>query len=86
MTLTASAVTGDYQFISLLGSNQNFLNPHAVALDSSGNVFVLDSGHNRVLKFSNTGAPSPWATWTGSFNNPQGIALAGRKRIRGRFW
>lgn len=35
--------------------NGQFEQPYAVAVDGSGNVYVADSGNNRVQKFSSTG-------------------------------
>ena len=56
--------------VSVIG---NFTNPHDIAIDSQKNVYVLDSGNNRVQKFDKTGhSPTSFAT---GFNNPQGIAI-----------
>jgi len=38
--------------------NGHFRSPHGVALDQSGNVFVADSGNNRVQKFECPTSPS----------------------------
>ena len=59
-----------------------------VAVDSSGNVYVVDSGDNRVVKFSNTGTfvvawgctdadtePCRDGSGSGQFNSPSGVAV-----------
>ncbi len=52
--------------------------PQGVTVDSSGNVYVVDTGNNRIQKFTSAGVHT--ATWgtAGSgnlqFNNPTGIA------------
>ena len=56
-----------YQFVTKWGSFGNgdslFGNPTSVAIDSSGNVYVLDSDYNRVQKFTNAGAfITKWVT------------------------
>ncbi len=53
--------------------------PSGVAVDSGGNVYVTDTGNDRVEKFTATGAfISQWGTsgsGTGQFNKPWGVAI-----------
>ena len=49
-----------------------FSHPTDIAVDSSGNVYVVDQGNNRVEKFANTGA---YATQWGSFGSGNGLFL-----------
>jgi LmbE family N-acetylglucosaminyl deacetylase len=55
-----------------------FNNPKGVALDNNGNVFVLDSGNSKVMKYENSGnLTKTWGSYgTGNsqFKNPRGIA------------
>jgi sugar lactone lactonase YvrE len=64
------AGTGDGQF------NQ----PESIATDPSGNVYVVDTGNNRVQKFSPNGAfITKWGgagSADGQFNYPGGIAVS----------
>jgi sugar lactone lactonase YvrE len=46
-----------------------------VAVDSSGNVYVLDSGVSKVLKFTSTGASL--TSWDGTGNGSGGAAFSG---------
>lgn len=75
---SASAVGEQYYFHLKWGGpgtlNGNFSNPHDIAIDSQGNVFVLDSGNNRVQKFDKTGHFISTSFPT-TFSNPQGIAV-----------
>ena len=78
-TVTVTAVT----FVTTWGSsgtgNGQFANLTGVGLDASGNVYVADSGNNRIQKFSSSGnfiiswgAPG---TGNGQFNDPRGVAV-----------
>ena len=53
--------------------------PFGIALDSSGNVFVSESGNGRIQKFTNTGIfTTKWGSRgsaDGQFLVPHGIAI-----------
>ncbi|MGA2791297.1 MAG: 6-bladed beta-propeller [Candidatus Bathyarchaeia archaeon] len=70
--------------------NGQFSGPWGLAVDSAGNVYVADSGNNRVEKFTGTGtyvtqwgcvSPSasfpacPASSTNGQFNDPNGVAV-----------
>jgi DNA-binding beta-propeller fold protein YncE len=62
------------------GSGDGQLNfPESVAIDSSGNVYIADSGNNRIQKFSSDGTfITKWGSLgngTGQFHEPSGIAV-----------
>jgi tripartite motif-containing protein 71 len=67
--------------ISGTGSGQ-LSGPLGVAIDSSGNVWVVDSGNSRVEEFSSEGAYIKSVGSKGSgkteFKEPKGIAFSGR--------
>jgi tripartite motif-containing protein 71 len=58
--------------------NTQFKNPASVAADFAGNVYVADTGNNRIKKFSSTGAfLAKWGTegaGNAQFQYPWGIA------------
>src|SRR5438876_663229 len=59
--------------------NGQFKNPSYVAVDSSGNVYVADSGNNRIQKFNSDGTfITKWGstgTADGQFRGPDGFAI-----------
>ncbi len=56
-------------------SDGQFTSPNAVAMDASGNVFVADTGNDRIQKFDSNGKfISAWGAGIG-FNSPMGIAV-----------
>ena len=54
-----------------IGKGQ-FDNPHGLAVDSAGNIFVADTGNGRIEKFSPTGT---FLTSIGQLEAPNGIAV-----------
>ena len=60
-------------------ANGQFNDPIGVAIDSSDNIYVVDSGNNRVQKFNSQGtfiiAWGATGSDEGQFNSPQGIAI-----------
>jgi DNA-binding beta-propeller fold protein YncE len=72
-TCTSSCQAG----ISGSGNGQ-FSAPYGLATDSSGNVYVVDAGNNRIEKFSSSGAYlTKWGSpgsGDSQFNNPAGVA------------
>lgn len=51
--------------------NPNFNSPAALTLDSSGNLYIADSGNGRVLKYSNQGVYTVHAS---GLDRPTGLA------------
>lgn len=60
-------------------NNGQFWAPQGVTIDSSRNVYVTDSGNNRVQKFDSNGSfITKWGsvgTGNGQFDRPQGVAV-----------
>jgi tripartite motif-containing protein 71 len=77
------SVANGYGFIKKwsanLTGNGQFYSPLAIDVDSSGNVYVVDSGNNRVQKFDSKGTfITKWGTngtGNGQFSSPEGIAV-----------
>jgi Tol biopolymer transport system component/DNA-binding beta-propeller fold protein YncE len=77
----------NYTFVTKWGSNGTgdgqFNSPYGITVDSSGNVYVVDFGNNRIQKFSSTDGinytfVTKWGsngTGDGQFNSPIGIAV-----------
>ena len=67
-------VAADAQAVIQLGSG--FALPAAVAVDSSGNVFVADASRNEVMEIpAGGGPPVQIGADEGNFNQPQGLAV-----------
>ena len=65
--------------------NGQFSNIRGVAVDGSGNVYVADSGNNRIQKFTSTGTyVTQWGSsgsGNGQFNYPFGVAVDGSGNV-----
>ena len=59
--------------------NGQFTAAYGVAVDSTGNVYVVDTNNNRIQKFTATGSyVGQWGsngTGNGQFSNPYGVAV-----------
>jgi RHS repeat-associated protein len=68
-----------YQFGTEGSGNGQFKGPAGTVVDTSGNIWVADSGNNRIEKFENLGkfVASYGTTGSGNlqFKNPTGIAI-----------
>ena len=75
--------SADGTVITTWGSSGNddgeFEDPHGIAADGSGNVYVADTQNHRIQKFSSDGTfITKWGSFgsgDGEFINPQGIAV-----------
>jgi tripartite motif-containing protein 71 len=77
-----TATANKYQFMKEWGSQGSgdgqFNSPRGIAVDPLGNVYVTDTGNNRVQKFDSNGTfVSKWnSTGSGNtFHAPEGIAI-----------
>jgi DNA-binding beta-propeller fold protein YncE len=53
-----------------------FNNPLGVAVDASGNLYVADSGNNRIQRFDTAGNVTAWGSYgsgPGQFDYPEGV-------------
>ena len=70
-------------FLTKRGTNvpqmARLLYPRGVAFDSAGNVYIAESGNNRVQKFTSSGVfLSKWGSYgsgDGQFYGPWGVAF-----------
>jgi streptogramin lyase len=58
----------------VLGASAGFNSPWGLAVDSSGNVYVADSGNNRVCEINSQGGCRELGAAAG-FNHPYGVAV-----------
>jgi RHS repeat-associated protein len=68
-----------YQFGTEGTGNGQFKGPAGTTVDSSGNVWVVDSGNNRIEKFQEPGkflaSYGSTGTGTGQFKSPTGVVI-----------
>jgi sugar lactone lactonase YvrE len=50
ITTVAGTGTGGYNNDNILATNAELKNPNGVALDTNGNIYIADSGNNRIRK------------------------------------
>ena len=62
-------------FTTFLTNDLNINSPLGSALDSSGNLFVANSGNNTITKISTTGSATQFAVTSVSLNKPRGLAF-----------
>jgi sugar lactone lactonase YvrE len=71
----AGSYFGGYSGDGVLATNAELNVPYGVAIDGSGNVFIADSGNNRIRKVSTNGIISTVAgNGTGGFSGDGGAA------------
>jgi hypothetical protein len=81
----AAAAAAPPSFITMWGSlgsgNGQFNDPAGVAVDGSGNVYVADTGNNRIQKFTSNGAYiTQWGglgSGNGQLSGPFGLTVVG---------
>lgn len=76
---SAAGATGEiYSYLSSIERVWQFASPQGVAVDSTGNVYVADTGNNRIQKFDAQGTLlTQWGSLgngPGQFTSPQSIA------------
>ena len=72
--ITRYGGTGDYGSIDGYRTRATFALPKAVVADTSGNVYVADSGSGRIRKIARSGSVTTLAT---GLRSPQGLAVRG---------
>ena len=77
-TLAGKAGLSSSGSVDGIGSAARFNDPSGVATDSSGNVYVADSGNNTIRKITQAGIVTTLAGTPGSLGSADGIGAAAR--------
>ena len=72
---TVAGLAGAGGFVDGNGSAARLFNPHGVAVDANGNVYVADAGNNAVRKISTSGVVSTLTAGDAGLYTPNGIAI-----------
>ena len=71
--------TGAVNYFSGNGAGGALSNPTGIAVDGSGNIWVVDTGNNRVVKFNSSGVylstVGSLGSALGQFKTPTGITI-----------
>ena len=94
-TLAGNGTQGFFDGTGGAAGTAEFFEPHGIALDSQGNIYVADNGNNRIRRVASGGTVTTLAgngtaafadgtggaSGTAEFNNPQGVAVDGQGRV-----
>ena len=66
----------DFLTLSITGlGSPGLISPCGLAMDSSGNLYIADTGNSRIVEVSPSGAGSVISTSSITLNAPQGVAV-----------
>ena len=74
-TLYRVATTGVQTELQCCGALGGLAKPRGVAIDSQGNLYIADTGNNRIVKLDQSGNASAVSTGLFSLSRPAGVAL-----------
>jgi GH18 family chitinase len=77
LKVTAAGVQSAFLSGTVLGSTLS--NPSGLAVDTAGNVYVSDSGNNRILKVTSAGTAALLSV--AGVSNPIGLAIGGTNNL-----
>ena len=79
MSATIKKFSPDLKFQGLVPGNHGFYRPRGLGIDAQGNLYVADTGHNRVVKLSSAGQAlgtiGSQGPGKGQFDQPTDVAV-----------